>query len=129
MTEQLVVYMTGPLDYWTGMVPLQRLMDNSIEGDIYERRSIDSLPALFDQAKALAADHLLFEGDVSQGPFVAFIPDPQYNQTVSVIGWKQRNNGTTYFASLIALTHLENAADAYVHFSGGKFVRVSKGLW
>lgn len=129
MTPELVVYTTAPLDYWTGMVPLDRVVASQTRGDPGDQATVDRLPSLLEEAKALAAEHLLFEGDIVQGPYVSFIPDPEYNRTLPVIGWKQRNNGTTFFASLIALPHLEMASDHYVHFSGDGFVKVRGKLW
>jgi hypothetical protein len=105
--SRVVLYAVGPVDHWGGWIDLEK-HDVSEFADDYDgtepARLTKQVANLLDAAKLLALDHG-WEGDMRQGPFLAAIPNDD-NGIDLVVGWKQDNNGTTFFGSSIELSHL-----------------------
>lgn len=117
LTASLIVYETGPLDWWAGMIPL----NNFAAGEFADPHAEDTwapqntpegfskyINDLLEEAKSLAADVLFYEGDVREGPFLSVLPDPANQRTLPILAWKQDNNGMTYIATLMPLPYLDS---------------------
>lgn len=110
----MFVYALGPIDYWGGWTQLKDLMIQDEDPWVYA----SSLVRRWDLAKEMAR-HLIWEGDVIQGPYVSPIPDTGGDVVCEfLIGWKQQNNGTTFIASPFKLPWLEEEACAWVDDKG-----------
>lgn len=124
ITPGLIVWATGPLDYWDGMIHLKNFASafaEEFEGDHFEespKQFQQRIIAMAEEAQMLAT-HVGWEGDIIQGPYLTFLPDPANNQTFPVFAWKQQNNGSTFVASVRPLHHMDGEGFASVHYKNG----------
>lgn len=122
--KTLYIYQTSPIDWWQGWHRLDR---NDIAGSA--EKLVDDSPdygvdggerygaevaQMLEEARALAQAHLLYEGDYRQGPFLSAMPNPGTGSSLPILAWKQDNNGTTFIASRVPLSHIEREGYARV---------------
>lgn len=105
----MFVYSIPPIDSWAGWMSEQEyiasLKAHTYEHDAHWTRWQESFKNL---AFKIAKEKASWEGDFAQGPYWSGIPAEGGNSHCSVLlGWKQRNNGTTYIASEYRLSWLE----------------------
>lgn len=94
----MYLYSCNPIDWFDGCLSLDRAY-----GEIEDF----SLPRLL-KCLIWMFVHKQWEGDLSQEPFVFFIPAPQKCSPCYGYVWKQNNNGQTFIASPIRLPWLES---------------------
>ena len=93
------IYTIGPIDAeWDYLMPLS---DYLRKIDTAEAQSVLKLLAV----GVRNAEH--FEGDISQGPAVTFLPIDDYGMQVVVL-WKQGSDGTTFAVSRCPVSTLES---------------------
>lgn len=103
------VYTTGPLDWWTAWSTLDAVVQAE-EPDYRDRRRAQ-LEQILTHAKLQVAERGEFwEGDIIQGPYFSGLPNAEGDADGEVmVGFKQMNNGTTYFWSPYRLGFLEES--------------------
>lgn len=113
----MIVYHVSPIDFWDGwQTPDQVFLQEQLDDE--ELVNIGGISRnewepLWRKAQQLAKK-VQFEGDVSFGPYLSVLPDPDSNGSALLIAWKQSNNGSTFIASPYPLTWLngyESVAD------------------
>jgi hypothetical protein len=115
------VYERGPVDWWWGWSPVDDLKAQPEEGEEMSPYDADApwhgwrnaaLEALVDHALDQIQADGRWEGDISQGPYIAGLLAPNddgYAESEVMVALKQSNNGTVYVWSPRRLLHLEQA--------------------
>lgn len=108
------VFCVPPIDFWIGWLSERQFIDSLHEAEWAAEDQIEKYPRFLMQAKKLAGDHLGWQGDVSDGPYISAVPsiDARYaydRNYYYMIGWKQNNNGITFIASEVFIPRLGNS--------------------
>lgn len=93
---QFFIYERDPIDHWAGYY---KLYLNDIFYDPNRRDLIHTHLKILKQ-------YSIWEGDISEGPYVAMLPGREYDYSDWVVLLKQRNNGTTFVVSNYKLEYL-----------------------
>lgn len=101
-------YETGPIDYFFGMLTLDEFfcqVQKEIPDDLeyIKDRTLNVLK----ETEEFFRCNSMWEGDVSCGPFIFAIPDPDNVSWKTAFFWKQHNNGTSFIASPCPIPWLE----------------------
>jgi hypothetical protein len=113
------VYERGPIDWWWGWSPVSELKAQpedvgstspyDAEAPWHGHRNM-TLEAVVDHALARIRADGRWEGDISQGPYIAGLVPPNadsYAESEVIVGLKQSNNGTVYVWSPRLLAYLD----------------------
>ena len=114
------IYSTGPVDSWTGWMDLAGAAAE--EADSWE--AINPGATAQDREEAATRCRCRLErlvmglgvgfsragwdGEISQGPLFTALPDPDFMVSRWMVGLKQPNNGTCYFACPFPIPWLEH---------------------
>lgn len=108
----IYVYEVAPIDNWTGWSDMEYARGKAcLEG------TLDEVDTLFEIGREAARMHLLWEGDIREGPYVSALPMDISGTFAIMVAWKQDNNGTTFVASQAALPWLESEYNRRVQIS------------
>ena len=109
----MFVYARAPINFWHGWLTEDAYRRQLVELDTQqgelggESDAIAKYEARRDAALALAR-RVGWEGDIREGPFIAGLPtDNSGKDGLTMIAWKQDNNGATFVVSPFRLPWLE----------------------
>jgi hypothetical protein len=120
---ETIVYATGPIDYWDGWIDLSKQKAGNFVGEYTgEGEFQNEVDEFLANAKKVASEVLGWEGDMIQGPYLSALPDPSGVRSLPMIGWKQRNNGSTFIATQLPLRHLDEEGYSSAQMIAGSVV-------
>lgn len=103
---KIIVYGIAPIDWWNGWTREAEFLRQLSPHD--ENRYIIEEYVAFTTAAFSMARQIHWEGDISNGPYVSALPNPEGSTSEWLVAWKQSNNGTTFIASRYRLPWLHD---------------------